>query len=144
MKKAIRSLMFLGLAAVSIPVFAQQSGTLRIEFLGPGGHSSNNYGRTNAVHAASRAVIQIQQTLPTGSYVITDLTGGNSVNSIASDGLIDIRLTAADVAAYQALITAVTAAANAGAAAENAFRGVGVGDLTSGVPAWIRTTFTPL
>jgi len=42
------------------------------------------------------------------------------------------------------LVTTVTNAANAGANAENAFRGVKVGDLTAGVPAWIRTTVTPL
>lgn len=144
MSKALRSLVFAGLAAASLSAFAQQSGSLRVDFLGPGGHSSNNYGRTSALHAAGRTAIQIQRTLPAGSYVIVNLTGGNSVNSIASDGLIEIRLTAANATAYQALVTTVTEAANAGAAAENAFRNVKVGDLTSGAPAWIRTTVTPL
>jgi hypothetical protein len=144
MKKTIRSLVFVGLAAASLSVFAQQSGSLRVDFLGPGGHSSNNYGRTSALHAAGRTAIQIQRTLPAGSFVITNLTGGNSVNSIASDGLIEIRLTAANATAYQALVTTVTEATNAGVAAENAFRGVKVGDLTSGAPAWIRSTITPL
>jgi metal-dependent amidase/aminoacylase/carboxypeptidase family protein len=144
MNKTLRSLVFAGLAAASVSVFAQQSGSVKIDFLGPGGHSSNNYGRTSALHAAGRTAIQIQKTLPAGSYVIMNLTGGNSVNSIASDGLIEIRLTAANATAYQALVTAVTDAANVGAAAENAFRNVKVGDLTAGVPAWIRTTVTPL
>ena len=143
MRKALRSLLFAGLAAASMSAFAQQSGALRVEFLGPGGHSSNNYGRTSALHAAGRTAIRIQQTLPPGSYVITNLTGGNSVNSIASDGLIEIRLSAADATAFQALVATVTDAANAGAAAENAFRNVKVGDLTAGAPAWIRTTVTP-
>lgn len=142
MKKVLRSLVFVGLAAASVSVFAQQSGAVRIEFLGPGGHSSNNYGRTSALHAAGRTAIQMQQTLPAGSYVITNVTGGNSVNSIASDGLIEVKLTAANATAYQALLTTITQAANAGVAAENAFRGVKVGDLTAGVPAWIRTTVT--
>lgn len=142
MKKAFLSLAFVGMAAASLPVAAQQSGAWRIDFLGPGGHSSGNYGRTSALHAASRSVMLIQQKLPAGSYVLTNLTGGNSVNSIASDGLIEIRLTAANATAYQALVTQVTAAANEGAAAENAFRNVKVGDLTSGAPAWIRTTVT--
>jgi metal-dependent amidase/aminoacylase/carboxypeptidase family protein len=144
MRNAFRSLLFAGLAAASISALAQQSGVVRIEFLGPGGHSSNNYGRTSALHAAGRTAIGIQKSLPAGSYVITNLTGGNSVNSIASDGLIEIKLTAADATAYQALVTTVTNATNAGAAAENAFRGVKVGDLTAGVPAWIRATVTPL
>ncbi|CAN5133525.1 hypothetical protein BH11PSE9_BH11PSE9_02400 [soil metagenome] len=144
MKKVLRSLVFAGLAAASVSVFAQQSGAVRVEFLGPGGHSSNNYGRTSALHAAGRAAIQMQQLLPAGSYVITNVTGGNSVNSIASDGLIEVRLTAANATAYQALLATVTQAANAGVAAENAFRGVKVGDLTAGAPAWIRSTVTPL
>jgi hypothetical protein len=144
MRKALRSLVLAGFAAAGMSsAFAQQSGALRIDFLGPGGHSSNNYGRTSALHAAGRTAIQIQKTLPAGSYVITNLTGGNSVNSIASDGLIEIRLTAADASAYQGLVATVTAAANFGAETENAFRGVKVGDLTAGAPAWIRTTVTP-
>src|ERR1044071_4148522 len=96
MKKAIRLLVFAGLAAASISAFAQQTGTVRIDYSGPGGHSQNNYGRTSALHAAGRTAMLIQQNLPAGSYVITNLTGGNSVNSIASDGLIEIRLTAAN------------------------------------------------
>ena len=142
MNKAIRTLMLAGLAAASIPAFAQQTGTVRIDYAGPGGHSQNNYGRTSALHAAGRTAILIQQSLPSGSYVITNLTGGNSVNSIASDGLIELRLTAANPTAYQALVTSVTSAAEAGAAAENAFRNVKVGDLTAGAPAWIRATVT--
>ncbi|NUZ08336.1 peptidase M20 [Piscinibacter koreensis] len=143
MRKALRSLVFAGLAAASLSAFAQQTGGLRVDFLGPGGHSSGNYGRTSALHAAARSVILMQQALPAGSYRFTNLTGGNSVNSIASDGLIEMRLTAANASAYQSLVTAATNAANAGAAAENAFRNVKVGDLTSGAPAWIRVEVTP-
>ena len=142
MRKVLRTLAFVGFAAASLPAFAQTSGSWRVDFLGPGGHSSGNYGRTSALHAASRSVMLIQRNLPPGSYVLTNLTGGNSVNSIASDGLIEIRLTAANTTAYQALVTQVTSAANEGAAAENAFRNVKVGDLTAGAPAWIRTTVT--
>ena len=76
--------------------------------------------------------------------VITNLTGGNSVNSIASDGLIELRLSAANAAAYKELVAAVTKAAAEGAAAENAFRGVKPGDLTAGAPATIRSKVTPL
>ena len=144
MKRLIYSLAFVvGVAAAGTPAFAQQSGGLRVEFQGPGGHSSGAYGRVSALHAAARAVILIQKALPAGSYQITNLTGGNSVNSIASDGLIELKLTAANAAAYQALVTAVTKAAAEGAAAENAFRGVKTGDLTSGAPATVRSIVTP-
>ena len=144
MKRLMCSLAFVAsVAAAAMPVFAQQSGNLRIEFQGPGGHSYGAYGRTSALHAAARAVLLIQNALPAGSYQITNLTGGNSVNAIASDGLIELKLTAANAAAYKALVTAVTTAAAEGAAAENAFRGVKTGDLTSGAPAAIRSIVTP-
>lgn len=131
------------LAAASTPAFAQPSGGLRVEFQGPGGHSYGAYGRVSALHAAARAVILIQDALPAGSYQITNLTGGNSVNAIASDGLIELQLTAGSAGAYQALVTAVTKAVTEGAAAENAFRGVKAGDLTSGAPATVRVSVTP-
>lgn len=141
MKNVLRSLLLAGLATLGATAFAQQqTGQLRIEFQGPGGHSSGNYGRTSALHAAGRTAILMQQMLPAGSYQITNLTGGNSVNSIASDGLIEVRLNAANPAAYQSLVAAVGEIANAGATAENNFRNVKVGDLTAGAPAWIRAT----
>jgi metal-dependent amidase/aminoacylase/carboxypeptidase family protein len=144
MKRLIFSLAFIvSISAASSPAFAQRSGGLKIEFQGPGGHSSGAYGRVSALHAAARAVILIQKALPSGSYQITNLTGGNSVNSIASDGLIEMRLTAANAAAYQSLVAAVTKAAAEGADAENAFRGVKPGDLTSGAPATVRSIVTP-
>ena len=145
MKRLFCSLAFIvSIIAASTPAFAQQSGNLRIEFQGPGGHSSGAYGRVSALHAAARAVILIQKALPAGSYQITNLTGGNSVNSIASDGLIEMKLTAGNAAAYKELVAAVTKAAAEGAAAENAFRGVKTGDLTSGAPATVRSIVKPV
>ena len=144
MRRLIQVLAFVvGVAAAGTPAFAQQSGNLRIEFQGPGGHSYGAYGRVSALHAAARAVLLIQKALPAGSYQITNLTGGNSVNAIASDGLIELKLAAGNAAAYKALVTAVTKAAAEGAAAENAFRGVKTGDLTSGAPATVRSSVTP-
>jgi metal-dependent amidase/aminoacylase/carboxypeptidase family protein len=143
MKRLIYSLAFVVSVVAGTSVAAQQSGSLRIEFQGPGGHSSGAYGRVSALHAAARAVILIQKALPAGSYQITNLTGGNSVNSIASDGLIEMKLTAGSATAYKELVAAVTKAAAEGAAAENAFRGVKTGDLTAGAPATVRSTVTP-
>lgn len=145
MKRLIYLLAFvIAIAASGTPAFAQQSGGLRIDFQGPGGHSSGAYGRVSALHAAARAVILIQKALPAGSYQITNLTGGNSVNSIASDGLIELKLTASSAAAYKELVALVTKAAAEGAAAENAFRGVKAGDLTAGAPATIRSIVKPM
>lgn len=140
-----RTLCLAALTLAGLSAQAQQTGSVAVEFQGPGGHSSGNYGRTSAVHAAGRAVIFLQQAnLPGGSYVITNLTGGNSVNSIASDGLIELRLTAADPTTYADLVAKITAAAKSGADAENAFRGVKAGDLTAGAPAHIRYAVTQL
>src|SRR5262245_19608255 len=117
--KRLYSLAFVvSIAAAGRPAFAQQSGNLRIEFQGPGGHSYGAYGRVSALHAAARAVLLIQNALPAGSYQITNLTGGNSVNAIASDGLIELKLSAGNAAAYKALVTAVTTATAEAAAAE--------------------------
>ena len=144
MKRLIAVLaLVIGVAAAGTPAFAQQTGDLRIEFQGPGGHSYGAYRRVSALHAAARAVILIQAALPAGSYQITNLTGGNSVNAIASDGLVELKLTAGSAATYQALVAAVTKAAAEGAAAENAFRGVKTGDLSSGAPATVRSKVTP-
>ena len=144
MKRLVLSIAFaVAIVATATPAFAEQSGNLRVEFQGPGGHSSGAYGRVSALHAAARAVILIQKALPAGSFQITNLTGGNSVNSIASDGLIELKLSAANAAAYQKLVEAVTKAAADGAAAENAFRGVKAGDLTSGAPATVRSVVKP-
>jgi metal-dependent amidase/aminoacylase/carboxypeptidase family protein len=144
MKRLMCSFAFvIAVTAAGTPAFAE-SGSLRIEFQGPGGHSSGAYGRVSALHAAARAVMLIQQALPKGSYQITNLTGGNSVNAIASDGLIELKLTAPNAAAYQALVTAVTKAATDGAAGENAFRGVKAGDLTAGAPATVRVIVKPV
>ena len=143
MNRLIVSLAFaIVIAAAGTPAFAQQSGNLRVEFQGPGGHSSGAYGRVSALHAAARAVILMQKALPAGSFQITNLTGGNSVNSIASDGLIELKLSASNAAAYKELVAAVTKAAAEGAAAENAFRGVKPGDLTAGAPATVRSKVT--
>lgn len=146
MKRIIKkhfSLAFILSVVAGVSVAAQQSGNLRIEFQGPGGHSSGAYGRVSALHAAARAVILIQKALPAGSYQITNLTGGNSVNSIASDGLIEMKLIAGNATAYKELLATVTKAAADGAAAENAFRGVKAGDLTAGAPATVRSTVKP-
>lgn len=141
MNRLILTLVFVVAAAIA-PALAQQSGGVRVEFQGPGGHSFGAYGRVSALHAASRTVILLQKALPAGSYQITNLTGGNSVNAIASDGLLELKLTAVSAKAYDALVAAVTKAAEDGAAAENAFRGVKPGDLTAGAPATVRTTVT--
>ena len=144
MKKTIASLMCLAaLGLASTQVAAQATSNLLIKFEGPGGHSNGAYGRTNAVHAAARTIVKLRSAgLPAGSYKLLTLGGGNSVNSIASDGVIEVALNATDATALAALDSQVRAVAKAGADAENDFRSVKAGDLTSGVAANIRVVVT--
>ena len=144
MKKPIFTAALLAFSFLGGLAHAQASNSILVEFQGPGGHSSSNYGRTSALHAAARAVIALQKAgLPLGSYTISQLQGGNSVNSIASDGSFLVKPNPQAGAAASGLLEKVTAAAKAGADAENAFRNVKAGDLTAGAPADIRYMVTP-
>ena len=145
MKKIISTLL-LAVAAMGAGVAQAQTTTattIVADFLGPGGHSSGNYGRTSGLHAAARAVIKKQKAgLPAGSYSVSELTGGNSVNSIASDGKFVVKLNPQSGVTADDLLAKVTAAAKTGAETENAFRNVKPGDLTAGAPADVRYTVT--
>lgn len=121
---------------------AQSTSAILVEFQGPGGHSSGNYGRTSALHAAARAVVELQKSMPVGSYSVAYLTGGNSVNSIASDGSFTVKLSASAGMTAGDFLTKVTLAAKNGADTENAFRNVKPGNLTAGAPADIRYSVT--
>ena len=140
MKKIISSLLLATLAAGAGLAQAQSAATTIVaEFQGPGGHSSGNYGRTSALRAAARAMMELQKSgLPAGSYSVSELTGGNSVNSIASDGKFVVKLNPASGVSAADLLAKVTAASKTGAETENAFRNVKPGDLTAGAPADIR------
>ena len=139
MKKLISTLVIAAAAISGGLAHAQTASTILVEFQGPGGHSSGNYGRTSALHAAARAMMALQKAgLPAGSYTVSELTGGNSVNSIASDGKFVVHLNAQSGVTASDLLDKVTAAAKQGAEAENAFRSVKPGDLTAGAPADIR------
>ena len=129
------------LAALACTAGLAQAQTIVADFQGPGGHSSSNYGRTSALHAAARTAVELQKAgLPAGSYTVSSLSGGNSVNSIASDGKLVVQLNAASGVSAADLLAKVTAAAKTGAETENAFRNVKPGDLTAGAPADIRYT----
>lgn len=140
MKKTIASLVCLaalGLASAQ----AATNTSMVVEFQGPGGHSNGAYGRTSAVHAAGRALVQLKAAgLPAGSYTVSGLNGGNSVNSIASDARYTVTALTSDPAVLATITQQVTATAKAGADAENAFRGVKAGDTAGGARADIRFT----
>ncbi len=116
---------------------ADVSYVMMVDLQGPGGHSNGAYGRTNAVHAASRAILEIEKVVAPNQIVISDFNGGNSVNSIASDGHFKVTLKAKNNAEMDKLKKTIEGAVKKGVDAENQFRGVKAEDLTGGVPAAI-------
>lgn len=108
-------------AALSSLACAQTD--VRVVITGPGGHSNGNYGRVNAVHAASNAIMQL--TARHQDYVITNFSGGNSVNSIAGDARFVVRVP--DGVTAETAKAEVSKAVQAGVDTENAFRGVKAG-----------------
>ena len=60
---------------------AVSAATYEVSITGPGGHSNGSYGNTNAVHAGSRAVLELEKALPCA--VITDNKDGATENAIA-------------------------------------------------------------
>lgn len=111
--------------------------TLAVSIIGPGGHSNGNYGNVNAVHAAARSIMLIEKSVP--DAVVTAVTGGNSVNSIAAYANFRVLLEGDD-AALKAKADKVKAAVEEGCKAENAFRGVKTGEVRDGLAADIRWT----
>ena len=140
MKKSIVSMLFLAsLSLVSAQALADTS-TMRVEFEGPGGHSNGAYSATSALHAAGRAlIIMVHDTnLPTSDYKVTGLKGGNSVNSIASDGAYNVIITAADQQTLDAYKARAQVVAIQGAQEENAFRNVSTCEIANNARRDIR------
>ena len=102
---------------------------LTVDITGPGGHSSGDYGRVNAVHAAARSIEAIRTAVP--EAVVTDLNGGATVNSIAADAHSKVSVPAEKAAL-------VKEAVKKGCDAENAFRGVKEGESANGLRQDIR------
>ena len=107
--------------------------TLAVSIIGPGGHSNGNYG--NAVHAAARSIMLIEKAVP--DAVVSDIQGGNSVNSIAASADFIVTIMG-DEASLKAQADKVKAAVEEGCKAENAFRGVKAGEVRNGVASDIR------
>ncbi len=114
------------------------SQSVAVSIIGPGGHSNGDYGNVNAVHAAARSVMLIEKAVP--DAVVTAITGGNSVNSIAAYANFRVMLEGDD-AALKAKAEKVKAAVAEGCTAENTFRGIKSGELRDGIAADIRWTF---
>lgn len=126
--------LLLSLAAAGAMAGSQ---SVAVSIIGPGGHSNGDYGNVNAVHAAARSVMLIEKAVP--DAVVTAITGGNSVNSIAAYANFRVMLEGDD-AALKAKAEKVKAAVAEGCTAENTFRGIKSGEVRDGIAADIRWT----
>lgn len=124
--------LLLSLAAAGAMAGSQ---SVAVSIVGPGGHSNGDYGNVNAVHAAARSIMLIEKSVP--DAVVTAVTGGNSVNSIAAYANFRVLLEGDD-AALKAKADKVKAAVEEGCKAENAFRGIKAGEIRNGVASDIR------
>jgi hypothetical protein len=109
----------------------------QVRLVGPGGHSNGNYGRTNALHAGGRLVVRLEELAGMEDVVfyVKEIKGGDSVNSIAQETYVTVGLLEGDEANFKEL---VESAADYAAKAENGFRGVSAGQITSNVRVDIR------
>lgn len=126
--------LLLSLAAAGAMAGSQ---SVSVSIIGPGGHSNGDYGNVNAVHAAARSIMLIEKAVP--DAVVSDIQGGNSVNSIAASADFIVTITG-DEASLKAQADKVKAAVEEGCKAENAFRGVKTGEVRDGLAADIRWT----
>jgi tripeptide aminopeptidase len=68
----------------------------RIHIKGPGGHSSGNFGRPSAIHAAGRMVTKLASIevprSPKTTYNVGKIEGGTAINAIAEECTMEIDL----------------------------------------------------
>ena len=98
----------------------------RVTFRGPGGHSYDNFGRANPVHALGNAIARIARldapSSPRTTYSVGRIGGGTSVNAIATDAWMEVDLRSSDAAALAQLEAGFQAAVRSALEEENSRR----------------------
>ncbi len=96
----------------------------RVTFRGSGGHSYDNFGIANPVHALGRAIALISDVqvpgAPRTTFSVGRVGGGTSVNAIAAEAWMEIDLRSSDPAALNALDEQVQQRIRTALDAENA------------------------
>jgi acetylornithine deacetylase/succinyl-diaminopimelate desuccinylase-like protein len=117
---------FVSVDGTGIGVTSRAVGSHRytIRYKGPGGHSYGAFGMPNPIHAAGRAIAKIAElkvpTTPKTTFSVGVISGGTSVNSIATEGVFDLDMRSESAEALQTLDAQVRAALNAALAEEKA------------------------
>jgi acetylornithine deacetylase/succinyl-diaminopimelate desuccinylase-like protein len=100
------------------------SARYRVTFRGPGGHSYGAFGMPNPVHALGRAVAKVADLrvpdAPRTTFNVGVVTGGQTVNSIASSAAMDVDLRSESPEALADLDRRFRAAVDAALAEERA------------------------
>ena len=117
-----------GPATDHITAQALASRRFEISFDGPGGHSWNDYGTPNPVHALSQAICTFLETADTrltedakskSSYNFGVIEGGASINSIPANARAKLDVRSGELAVLDELGAFVTAAVEQGLEREN-------------------------
>ncbi len=98
----------------------------RVTFRGPGGHSYDNFGRANPVHALGSAIARIARleipAVPRTTFSVGRIGGGTSVNAIASEAWMEVDLRSSDAASLSQLEAGFQASIRAALEEENTRR----------------------
>jgi acetylornithine deacetylase/succinyl-diaminopimelate desuccinylase-like protein len=98
----------------------------RVTFRGPGGHSYDNFGRANPVHALGLAIARLTRIevppVPRTTFSVGRIGGGTSINAIAAEAWMEVDLRSADVAALAQLDTGFHASIRGAVEEENSRR----------------------
>ena len=96
----------------------------RVTFKGPGGHSFGAFGMANPMGAMGRAIAGIQEIQvprqPKTTFNVGRIGGGTSVNSIPSEGWMELDMRSSDPASLAAVDANIQKAIDAAVAEENA------------------------
>jgi tripeptide aminopeptidase len=88
----------------------------QISFVGPGGHSYENFGTPSAVHALGRAVGMISDLQPPAepktTFTVATVSGGTTINAIAEKAELRIDIRSESATALAALEQQILAAAD--------------------------------
>lgn len=88
----------------------------QITFVGPGGHSYENFGSPSAVHALGRAVGMIADLQPPAepktTFTVATVSGGTTINAIAEQAELRVDIRSESPAALEALEKQILAAAD--------------------------------
>lgn len=95
----------------------------KVTFIGPGGHSSVNFGVASAIHAMGRAIALISDLQPPiqprTTFTVGVVSGGTSVNTIASEATMEVDIRSDDVTALAAFEQEVLAEVDRAVQEEN-------------------------